>query len=42
MLVGKYKDRLVIEIPVDVAEANATTPDTQMVACASVYSIMNS
>ena len=41
-LFGKHKDRMVIEIPVDVAEPKATTADTQKASYASLYRIMHS
>ena len=42
MLFGKQKDRLIIEIPGDVAEPKATTADTQKASYASLYRIMHS
>ena len=42
MLFGKHKDRIIIEIPADVAEPKATTADTKMASYASLYRIMHS
>ena len=37
MLFGKHKDRIIIEIPVEVAEPKATTADTRKASYASLY-----
>ena len=42
MLFGKHKNRIIIEIPVDVAEPKATTADTQKASYASLCRIMQS
>ena len=42
MLFGKHKDRIIIEIPVDVAEPKATTADTKKASYASLYRITHS
>ena len=42
VLFGKHKDRVIIEILVDVAEPKATTADTKKASYASLYRIMHS
>ena len=42
ILFGKHKDRIVIEIPVNIAEPKATTAGNQKASCASLYRIMHS
>ena len=42
IIFGKHKDRIMIGIPVDVAEPKATTAENQKASDASLYRIMHS